>query len=80
MDMNNKHDRGSSYLIRVSTYKYDDQNHIISASYIEGLPVSVSSDNVLASTAPECLEDYIFLYENGTVANFTRVKYKDDYD
>ena len=33
MDMNNKHDRGSSYLIRVSTYKYDDQNHIISASY-----------------------------------------------
>ena len=82
MDMNNKYkyDRGSSYLIRVSTYKYDDQNHIISASYIEGLPVSVSSDNVLASTAPECLEDYIFLYENGTVANFTRVNYTADYE
>lgn len=80
MDMNKKHDRFSSYLLRFSTYKYDHQNHIISASYIDGLSVSVSTDNVLASTVPECLEDYIFLYEHGTVANFTRVNYTADYE
>ncbi|MBQ9809176.1 MAG: hypothetical protein IJM55_09965 [Ruminococcus sp.] len=80
MDMNNKHDRFPSYLLRVSTYKYDNQNHIISASYIDGSQISVSTDNDFASTAPECLEDYIFLYENGTVANFTRVNYTANYE
>ena len=80
MDMNFKHCQFPSYLLRSATYKYNHQNHIISASYMDGLQVSVSMDNVFASTAPECLEDYIFLYENGTVANFTRVNYSANYE
>lgn len=80
MDMNSKGRQLSSYLIRLATYKYDNHNHIISASYMDGLKVSVSTDNFSAIAASECFEDYIFLYENGTVANFTRINYSVNFE
>lgn len=80
MDMNFKHYDYPQYLLRSAVYNYDEQNRIISASYVDRLKINIGTDNTFASAVPEVLEDYKFLYENGTVTHFTRINYSENYE
>lgn len=79
-DMNDKYYDRPGYLLRSAAYEYDAQRHIVFASYIDRLKVNTGAEDSLTDAAPECMEDYRFIYENGTVTHFTRINYAGNFE
>lgn len=66
-DMNYKDIKERRYLLRSAEYYFDEHDRITSASYFDRAELNADS--------PDILEDYTFIYENGTVTDFTRINY-----